>query len=229
MARIRRRRTRVSWLPTIPQTIGQVATTRRAFNLVVPPTGTHIVTVVPLTWDYPFDVDVANIAETSMADFIGSAYLLRRVVGKIFTANLSDINGPEAIYLGVGLFVAKADSTNPQIPAATADNFDPLEPYNMREPWIWRRTWILNNASNPSQASGTRPTWPVSNAEYGSVMDGPHIDAKTRRYINDDNRLWLAAGAHNMAVTMDQDGSATVIYDLRFVGSLRRNRGTSAF
>lgn len=233
MARKRTRRPRVSWFPVFGRTIDTFPTTMRAVDTITEGDGEHTVAVVPLTWDWPFDENVATQQETSLADFIGSAYLIRRIVGKIFCNYLDSGAGPEEVVAGAGIFAARADETNPLIPMGYATggqaSYDPLNPFTMREPWIWRRTWILHSPANPGQVSNTRPPYPPGNAYYGSVLDGPHVDAKTRRFVNDDNRLFLALSSHANQIQAVDPSTVEWFFDLRMLGQLRRNRGTSTF
>lgn len=235
MARIlRKRRPKVSWLPTFGTEYGGFASSVRSVGIVVEGDGEHTVGVVPLTWDYPFDPNVALVQETSMADFIGSAYLLRRIVGKAFVMMVPQTdppNNPNYIMTAMGIFVARADDVNPQVPIGYAtgnvESYDPLSDTNSREPWIWRRNWLLGNFDNGVLDA------PQSNMLYGyqSALDGPHVDAKTRRFVNDDNRLFLAFAGHAIQdLSGDFDPvQVNLHFDLRLLGNLRRNRGRSAF
>lgn len=161
-----------------------------------------------------------------MADFVGSAYTLQRIVGKAFVGRLSsdtlDLEGP--CMTGLGFFVARADATNPNLPAGALESFDPLLSNNMMEPWIWRRTWILGHAVDLSGV-----VYPSSSCWYGSVLDGPHIDSTVKRRINDDDRLWMVMAMGALDDRTEGNMIANWHIDLRILVTLRKNRNQSAF
>lgn len=172
--------------------------------------------ITDLTFDNPIEDEAlsATASRSSLSDIIGSEYILKRIVGKVLAAvdqSNSAFVGQFGVLLTCGFFVARAeDSTtesavNPQ-PIGTEtevekrENYSPAVPSTIREPWIWRRRWILGNQAR--QSTGSAPTslassataaFPSSTAGYGSVMDGPHIDAHTVRRVSQDDRLWFAA------------------------------------
>lgn len=228
MARRLRRRTPVQWLPIIGNGVGENnARNWKQFSLLVQRDASTITTVLPCTFDRPIDLNTASAADTSLADIIGSAYVLKRIVGKCIASRLSTAeNEISSVVVGCGFFVAKADSTNPDLPAMTVDQFDVLSENNMLEPWIWRRVWQLGN---PLGTSGI--SYPSSSAWYASVMDGPHIDSRVKRRINDDDRLWFAASAASYFAESPASENALVYItlDYRLLGTLRKNKNQSAF
>lgn len=236
----RRRRSRGTWLPTLGT---QLSEDGDAFNVTglhgsIPITlGTDAPlingAVLPVTFDVPHEDPTAG---DSLADIVGSEYLLKRIVGKCFVsfdpAGTDDFDG---CLVSCGFFVARAESLSqagsPAEPIGVqnlsaiewAATYNPLSQETMREPWIWRRTWILGLSQ-----------YPPNNALYGSVMDGPHIDAKTTRRISNDDRLWFAIGAIPMPLNLPgAEGSPTnnVFYDIdyRLFGSLRKAKTHGAF
>jgi len=226
----RRRGPGVQWAPTvIPQVnIAQGNDSWLQFDQNLVWGSGHTISIFPLTFDYPVDPGTANVATHSMADFVGSAYILKRIVGKAFATQLplqEGSIGGGTIMVGGGFFVARADQLTPQAPAGTLESFDPLSDNNMMEPWIWRRTWLLGN---PADITGVMN--PSSSGWYGSVMDGPHIDSKIKRRINDDDRLWFVAAAGQ---TDDRTAGDPAIIrwmiDYRLLVTLRKNKNQSAF
>lgn len=229
-SRRRGRGNNVQWAPTlIPETIqGQDDSYINFDQSVVLSAPGHTISIFPLTFDFPNDPSTANVATHSMADFIGSAYVLKRIVGKAFAAQIPAIAGvasPAVLMVAAGFFVARASDTTPQAPAGSLNSYDPLASENQMEPWIWRRSWVLGN---PTDISGVM--YPSSTAWYGSVMDGPHIDSRVKRRINDDDRLWFVASA---APTVESEAEDPAIVrwfvDYRLLVTLRKNQNQSAF
>lgn len=265
-----RRRTRGTWFPNTGTFIEADDSVGGREILVTPGAGGTISTVITdLTFDRPLEGEDIQGQDT-LSQIIGSEYVLQRIVGKVFAhrrivptfasaigLDLAVDNGP-AILLGCGFFVARANDSSSgggadtPIGSATTternDNYSPLEVDTVREPWIWRRTWILGSLgaqwSDPTIAGGNRSTfllsnsslppgaYPPSTAGYGSVADGPHIDSRVKRRVNQDNRLWFAVSACNFPTgtsSANQAHDVTVYLDYRIFGSLRKAKGTSAF
>lgn len=99
--------------------------------------------------------------------------------------------------------------------------YSPLVNSTMRQPWIWRRSWML------SQLGGTG-LWLPTNTQYGSVMDGPHIDQKTKRRVHKDERLFFIISAQSIGSTEENDGLVEGFLDLRMFASMRKakDKGT---
>lgn len=229
-SRRRGRRVNVSWAPPlVPGTIQEQDDSFLNFDQSLVHTAPgHVISIFPITFDYPNDPSTATVATHSMADFIGSAYILKRIVGKVFAAQLPSVPGVSSAAIamvGAGFFVARASDTTPAAPAGSLASYDPLASANMMEPWIWRRTWVLGNANDVSGV-----IYPSSTAWYGSAMDGPHIDSRVKRRVNDDDRLWFVAAAADTVQNEAED--PTIIrwfLDYRLLVTLRKNKNQSAF
>lgn len=164
MAR-RRRKGSHTWFPNLgTNQAGTVEWSGRSLFLTVPPGGQQEVFSMPLTFDSPLD-EPADV-ETSLADIVGSEYLIKRLVGKVHAeyipqriggAGQWSINLAPAVRLTCGFYVARADHTDPEFPiggntTTVAGEAEALESYNpqsnaaIRESWMWRRTWVLSNA-----------------------------------------------------------------------------------
>jgi len=244
----RRRKFKGTWLPVFGSIAGsdQVVGTGIQGNLAVPLTGEIVTTVGPVTADAPEEsIDEVTTSAGALAGIVGSEWALRRIVGK-FVAGLQPDEGGEFVKVCLGFFVARADSEASVQPIGTqSPNFDstdsagfhqysPLSQQTQREPWIWRRTWVLANAYQEGGAGGTQlaPIHPTSTQFFGSVADGPHVDAKTRRRIGQDDRLFYAISAAIWPYQTSEDqGELQLAYDLdvRLFGALRRSRQRGAF
>lgn len=133
--------------------------------------------------DYPAEA-ISGSVQTGDDKLRGSGYHLLRIVGKLFVAcNQFAEDAPPVVLVGAGLIVANSDETSGiPLQAATPAKYSPLLKPNERAPWIWRREWVLGNLSSSSN-TGDWFYAPQTNMEYGSVMDGPHVDAKTHRKL----------------------------------------------
>jgi len=224
----KRRRANVSWLPIYGTELGQNANSFRVIELNMGVAFTHTLGIIPLTFDYPRDPSLSTVQDTSLADFVGSAYLLRRIVGKCFVDYITVEGQPEAVMVAGAFFVARADPINPDLPvgAATSDEaYDPLLDDTMTEPWIWRRTWRLD--SNLVITNPTNGLY-ATNRAMGSAVDGPHIDAQTMRRVQDDERLWFVLSATSLFAG-SEGAEVSCVLDYRLLGSLRKNKNRSAF
>lgn len=236
-SRSRRRRRRVHWFPTIGTTNGGITGNNlsgRAFALNVNTTGLITTAITSLTFDQPKEESTTGLSldNASLADMIGSGYLLRRVVGKMFAWYAPPVGQdiiPAFCLFGAGLFVARADAANPQSPIGFAgtgtinDNqlYSPLSAdVGDREPWLWRRTWLFHSKNEGVNAFDSTPT---STMEYGSVADGPHIDQKTLRKVDNDNRLWLAVSTAGIEELGEASGTCFGYFDYRLLGTLLPN------
>lgn len=247
---MRRRKSRGTWLPTqgtVVSLTDETTVSGRDFSIAVQESTINTI-ITSVTFDEPFDED-HNTVGTNLATAVGGEYLLRRIVGKFFATRIpqpaadSDLN--PAVLVGAGFFVARAvdsaeDGSFSQPLGAETDlkrtqNFSPLEVDTIREPWIWRRTWILgtSGARREDQAAvRSNQNFPASTALYGSVADGPHIDAKTARRISNDDRLWFAVSATPWPAGVGLTGpefSVDGYLDYRLFGSLRRARNHGQF
>lgn len=269
----KRRRTRGTWFPTIGTNIppdDEENIAGREFQINMPIDGTQSTLITQLTFDEPRGSDDDVAADTSLADILGSEYVLQRIVGKLYVnravqltltgAATSFADGREAdnqpaVLLGAGFFVARANDpssgggVNTPIGSASnderRDNYGPLEADTIREPWIWRRTWILgalgSRPKNPGvftdvgysgATQSATVAYPPSSCAYGSVADGPHIDSRVKRRVRQDERLWFAVSACTFpAGTPCESGFLAVqgYLDYRIFGSLRKARNSSAF
>lgn len=258
MARARRRGSRYTWLPTLG-TAGPAEddnSSGRSFTITVPQDLSQDVIISALTFDEPLEGD--NLAtSTPLGTVLGNEYFLKRIVGKLFAAMRQQvsIDGDPSrqrnALFGAGFFVARANDTSQGAgqPIGSAslserqENYSPLSEDTIREPWIWRRTWILANRFSTERQvtlaglnlaadaiAFTRT--PTSTMEYGSVADGPHIDAKTARRIKQDERLWFVVAARGVPGHSDASNLAGEIQgylDFRLLGALRKARQGSAF
>jgi len=231
---VRRRRTRYTWFPVLGTDFEDPDRTLAGFpfNIGAPTTeGLGPVFLTPLIADNQQEIATTN--NDNLVDFVGSDYFLKRIVGKIYAFASGNAGSPPTVNFGAGIFIARKDSTNNDTPLGSsagteADvNFGVLDAANMREPWIWRRTWQLRvgGATADFAGGGLQSTY-----QAGSVLDGPHVDARTARRVRNDERLWLSLQAATVLIDGATDpANIDGWVDLRFLGALRKSKNRSAF
>lgn len=218
--------------------------------------------VLPVLMDEPQEPDTFT-PDVPMSYFAANEYSIRRIVGKCFVASRAlfkttsqgNLNSSSPLFLVTsGLFIARAgaediSATNPDTPIGWATeglyDYNPDIPNAIREPWIWRRQWIIGNSAISQQLWQNMTVDPVTSTPIlafdqpnnnwigRAVADGPHIDAKTRRRVGNDDRLWWTVFAQNWPRDSDATNDFTenvdidCHLDIRVFGALRkaRNRG----
>jgi len=257
---MRKRRSRGVWLPVIGHAItdpeNEEVDISQEFAVDVPTDGSTNMGIVPLTFDTPQEQPNASVASDTMAELAGSEYIIKRILGHLHVANNSpydNVNGGShfAIKVDAGFFVARAgpDAGAPLGPDAPisfgvdsdADrqNYSPGHPATAREPWMWRRTWVLGNqrkikffeASAGSANVAPYGYFPAHNGIY-PLTEGSRVDIKSRRRVRNDERLFLAVVARGLPINASVTGQLSVAYVLttiRIFGSLVKAKGSGAF
>lgn len=247
---MRRRKTRYQWLfntgSTGPTADIADTTSGRELNVaVVAGGGASSIAVTDLLNDTNSDDETTRALP--MGVYQNNEYFIKRIVGKFFCSIVPQANDSNSALVGLGLFIARAGdedgganaSFRPIGVSAAATtfgtdpqavlNYSPLSEESIREPWIWRRTWVIGNPTGTQFAAARQ--FPSSTAGYGSVADGGHIDAKTARRVKDGERLFaaLAVRAFPVNSTADNAGAVQAYLDYRVLGAPRRARNGSAF
>lgn len=269
--RRRRRRAKYTWFPNLGSAAVNELTEpyqQLFFTMDLPPNGGLVTVVNPVTIDTPLEgTDIT--ADDQLVEVIGNEYVIERIVGKLFLSCQAAADDPPAtifpktVLIGAGFAVARANDTNSggglntPIGSATLternDNYGPLSLDTIREPWMWRRTWILSTGRAPPQAgpgigtpfapildttSGASSFPPTTNLLHGSALDGPHLDVKSVRRVRQDERLWFCVSARTLdnefvafAQLPNTVGANIVagILDYRVLGALRKAKARSNF
>lgn len=117
-----------------------------------------------------------------------SGVIIKRIVGQLHVAPLSDSGTDDIITrVGAGLFVDRVGE------GGALNNLTAWNVFNessKQKRWLWQRSWFLANTDAQAAVSGT-PVYPGSNAEYGDIRSGPHIDWKGSAKISYEERLFL--------------------------------------
>lgn len=255
--RTRRRRQRVVWLPNIGSpaySAGQtsIGDSPSAIDSVVTVTigGGRIPTLeFPLFQDNPPDLttqtgnagNAAAFAREEINDMVEWGYRLRRIVGKLHiqVATPAGASAPTFETCGLrvtaGIIVRRVDPTT-GLAVATAGQSNPSCIDTVRDPWIWRRAWTLSNAQlDHAQLTFPRAldteaailACPSSTTGYGSVLDGPHVDAKTARVVGPEERVFLDVAIRQAFADdgVPTDWDICTYFDYRGLATLRANQG----
>lgn len=234
--RFRRRRNRGSWLaldPSVFVSEQQPVTYFQTQTNPVVVVGEHQgVVQTPILYDITRQPDAPSqddSAGPTMRDFVeGSELYIDRIVGKVWCdyENLDANNLVTNLLVCMALAVLPVEDTGAGSGQASfagdPDDINPLIARNTMMPYIWRRTWMLYGATAGSFFVSERP---VCIADYGSVMDGGHVDAKTRRRIRKNERLFHLFTSATLAVLGSPVSDNVVIdygYDFRVHGAMRR-------
>lgn len=233
---MKRRRNNGVWLPPSPyDRLGQAPDTaitsvqQCAVGGVEIPTATGAAgasanSIVPLVGDFN-EEDIAGVDASgpSLADMT-YGYSLKRIVGKLFigaTDNTPVEASGYSWFVTAGIMVRRTQDTGA---AAVLDTF--TDTYAAaRDPWVWRRSWVIANETARSTMYSDRTPWPVSTADYHSVADGPHVDAKTRRTVKAEERLFMSITLTNMQAVAMTETVFDVYWDFRFFGKVFQSAG----
>lgn len=242
----RKRGNRGTWLPVLPTALTQdegetqyatwyespysIPSSLSAYN--------QTPVAVPLLPDFTLqDEDLSGLnSQATMRDLVeGQDYLLKRTVGKVWAtatnrAQTGLPSGPYLFCLAIAVLPVQDEQQN--VPAMPASDYSPLLSSNSQQPWMWRRTWLLQNtiqaAALPTDlpAYGAQSTW-----QYGSVADGGHLDSKVMRRVRKDQRLFIVAQGAQLLAGEDAEFPQDIRwgYDLRFFGAMRRASNKSTF
>jgi hypothetical protein len=185
-----------------------------------------------------FTSEVSAQGPDTLRDLVeGQDWLCKRAVGKCWGGINFDPTGAfDDVILGVGIAVLPV-SDQPVFqgsPALEEADYDPLLADNSAAPWFWRRTWRLSNPARFPPAAVPSAFTPGLGKflieDYGSVMDGGHIDAKGARRIAKEQRLFLVASARTLVETTSATLNTLFFnYDLRFFGAMRKAHNRSTF
>lgn len=264
--RRKRRRQRLTWFPNLGAAPNIELTDpyqQLLFSLTMPPNGSIVTGISPITVDTPLEgTDVSS--NDQLSEVIGNEYIVKRIVGKCFLSAQDVADDPpvaiqpKTYLVACGFFVARANDSGSgggeTTPIGSAsnqertDNYGPLSLDTVREPWMWRRSWILTTG-RPGANSAARPmafqglggfNLNQANTAFGTVFDGPHFDVKSARRVRQDERLWfsvsartldneLGNGAGNPAPNNTGINAISGVLDYRVLGGLRRARNSSSF
>lgn len=185
------------------------------------------------------DVDPEVVQVTTMASYEGGAWRLRRIVGKLFiemrqgAGNEGNTDTPSAL-VSAGFIVLRTDENGAPLKASSPNHYSPLAHPNERDPWIWQRSWIVNNglarglgSHALNNVASAFEDGPWSNYELGTgVADGPNLNQKTNRRISAQERLFFVISTQcPSGGSYDETGFVDFILQYRLLGSPLRVLG----
>lgn len=206
-----------------------------------PPTGyaePSSITVKPLTFDFTQEPIDANQAGNnfSLRDLTeGQDWLCQRIVGKFHAGYFYGGTTTEEDFLYVkvalGIFVARSKDDIEAEPDLETDEMDPFAGDNIMDSWMFRRTWMFANKNQ----TGLNPAGPSTTMEYGTALDGPHVDVKSKRRITREHRLWAVVASRGWSpgynpqhLSDPSQGQVQWTFDYRIHGMMKPGRNNKA-
>lgn len=254
----RRRRSKFTWFPVFGTQInGDLDTSYRTVSSrieglkpssdssIIPSFGNGTLLCQAVLPDQTFELGAQGggvVDQVSLRDYVeGQDWALKRIVGKAHLGITAGTASPTFgaqwanVLVTLGFFIGRSQDDNQGAPDFQDDEVDPQNADNVRQPWIWRRTWLLQDPNN-SGAFELAGDWPHSTAGYGDMASGGHIDSKVSRRIRREERLWMAISAvgadpTNTVVTGAQGTQPSIFgqVDIRILGAMRKSRNASTF
>lgn len=143
--------------------------------------------------DEPANEETLTGPNALLGAVLTTSYLVKRILGSIFVS--TDISGDNPLGRGViaaaGLFVAQVDAEGSLL---NAPSWDLLDDDSAQKSWMWRRVWTLGVVESGPNGF----PFPVSNADYGSIREGTHVDVKSKRLVGYEERLFIAYAARTL-------------------------------
>lgn len=144
-----------------------------------------------LSGDEPIDDSTAPTlfggASGGLALATRQSFTIQRIVGKVHVAAEfpGDTANWAAFAVKCGIFVDRVDNTGVLQNLAAWDQFGES---SKQKRFLWQRSWMLQN-NFPLAVVSTQ--YPVNNASYGSLQDGPNVDIKVKARISYEERLFF--------------------------------------
>jgi len=114
-------------------------------------------------------------------------WTLKRLVGQLFVRAV----GSNPVVAFAGLVKTPVSETGVFTDLAA---WNPFSESSIQRRWMFRRFWFLGRESD------TNP-WPRTNAQYGSLREGTHVDSKVKARVEFNERLFLVLGAQHPSGT----------------------------
>lgn len=257
MAYRKRRKSKGLWLPLIANTpakgqVGQdIYPVGQRWGLLTTLTNTIVTGFVPLVPDTRGFAQVTNTVSEWSDDITQYGWMCKRVLGQIWCGiEAATADTWANIRVTAGVFVADEDPSAQNIPAAgvagliSADgtaaafaatlDYSPQANSALTRPWMWRRSWIMQNPLSTHVGRSLIGSNQNNFAFAPGLSTGPYVDIKSRRHIKPGERLFLAVSASpwDSYAADDSYGSTTAVRifsDLRVFGSLTRPRPGGVF
>lgn len=177
-------------------------------------------------------------ATSTLSDIENSGYRLRRIVGEIYiqAAQAEDNLSGAQFIVTAGFIIRRINQAGASLAAqgaASEISLDDIE--NSMDPWIWRRSWFLENTGGISDVTsptiGEQRTQHAPHTNFtignGSLYTGPHVDQKTARIVSTEERLFLDITATTVLSDLGVETTTAFLIhsNLRVLGSMRAQLG----
>lgn len=212
-----RRGSRGIWFPVIGNTFTQLSISENGSALT-----TADDTFRLLYGDTGYPINNITGFGTTLADYTTTAFLTKRIVGTCHAAIAQGADSDVVNALvGVGIYVDRVDQAGvPQNALA----WNPFDEGGKQKRWLWQRHWILTNSANGPIDQTT--DFPHSNAEYGDIRSGPHVDCKAKARVSYEEGLFITCWARAVEWingVEDPDNTDILIwFNLRMFGTIIR-------
>lgn len=181
--------------------------------------------VVALTWDNKPEQQLGVAGNTtfpSIADWEQSGWQLDSIVGCVpLLAFKSGTQAAGTLFVTAAFEVLRIDpGTGNPLSATPELDYDPQLANNIRDPWIWRRSWILDPGTDTGGTTNFSG-WPRTNTLYTGSGANHVFQTKSRRRIGPEERLFFICTARHFPVTSDLTGRETHLtgmLDYRIIG-----------
>lgn len=181
--------------------------------------------VLPLIGDFNQEA-IAGVTSDgpSLADMT-YGYSLKRIVGNFFiapTQNTPVADSGSSWCVTMGIMVRRTQDTGAP---AVLDTF--VDTYAAwRDPWVFRRSWLLTNVVANDTFHPERPVWPASNVDYNNALCNHRVDQKTRRTVKAEERLFMSVTCTALnGVPTAPETVFDMYWDLRFFGRVFQSAG----
>jgi len=144
-------------------------------------------------------------------------FQVKRIVGSVFIAGAeSSLSSVATAIVTAGIFVERVDQDG------TLQNFQAWNPClqdSQQKRWLWQRSWLIGNAAYETGTDGSFDT-PHSNAEYGDIRSGPHVDVKVGARVGYEEALFFCLSGFSVSDIGQLEGlfSVTAFAKLRVFG-----------
>lgn len=192
--RRRFRRNTATWFPVEPTP---------ALTSISPTTGASAATTVAVINDN-IDTSESSTSSTPLIGFTRQGYTVVRAVGSIFVSCVGAATANNILCFA-GLFSGRASNAG-----TFAEDINDYNPFvstgrGIQRRFMWQRYWSLNPWDFDYTTGNFPPPWPSSNAHYGSVREGTHVDSKgSKLRVSLGARLFWLFAAFNLTAETQQ-------------------------
>lgn len=163
----------------------------------------------------------ANVPGMGLLASSQQAWISKRIVGSVFVGvgNSAGASAVGTAIVGAAIFKESVTENN-ALETGHFDKYNPLDQATGQVRRLWQRIWVLNNPWYTQSGSGLLAAgidFPTSNAEYGSIREGTHVDVKVKATMELGTNLYFGLWATTLQVAEGNEGDC----DIWFIPNLR--------